>query len=322
MTMVRAMSACVAAACLAIGLGAATSAHAQAKPESVTFKTGSTGGSWYPIGAGLARILGQDGVKANIEQGGGNANLVSIARGDGDIGFGYTVTLPDAAAGVAPFAEKITNLRGIAILYTNVLQTIVSADSGVNTFADLKGKSFASQTQGNAATTIFDQMLHAYGLNGHDDLDVVVRGGPGHGANALKDRRAVGFQSVTTVPNAAMAEVAASLPIKVLPVSDEAFAKMKEINAGYVRATVPAGTYAGVDTDVLTLGTDTILFANEAFSDDAAYWIARILAERIDEVRAIHNAMESLTGEQMASIAGVEIHPGAARYYREAGLLK
>lgn len=296
--------------------------QAQEKPESITFKTGSSGGSWYPVGAGLTRIFDKYNIRTNVEEGGGNANVVNISRGEGDIGFTYSVTLDYAAQGKKPFEQEYTNLRGLATLYTNVMQTVVRADAGVDTYADLKGKPFAAQTQGNAATTILEQLLHIYGVNGHDELNVVIRGGPAQGAAALKDRRAVGFHSVTTVPNAAMAETAASVPIKLLPVSEEALSKMKETNDGYVAVTIPAGTYQGVNEDVASFGSALVLFANDEMPDDTAYWFVRILAENLDEVKAIHKSMSGLTKKQLADIAGLPVHPGALRYYQEAGLLQ
>jgi uncharacterized protein len=298
------------------------SAEAQEKPNSLTFKTGSTGGSWYPVGAGLSRMFNDEGIRINVEEGGGNANVVNISRGEGDIGFTYTVTLVEAAQGEEPFGEEITNLRGLATLYTNVMQTVVRADAGVSSYADLKDKPFAAQTQGNASTTILDQLLQAYGLQGHDDLRVVIRGGPSHGSDALKDRRAVGFHSVTTVPNAVMSETAVLVPIKLLPVSQEALDKLMGLNAGYVPATVPAGTYEGVNEDVPSFGADLVLFAREDMPEDHAYWFVRILTENVQELGAVHVSMAGITKERLATVAGVQMHPGAERYYEEVGLKK
>ena len=309
--------------CLAISLMTiCPAAGAQSKPEKVVILGGNTGGTWYPISIGLGKILSNAGTKGSGGIGGGNSNIISVSTGKVEAGFTYSVSAAMAGAGEGPFKnKKTTNLRGLCALWDNVLQVPVTVASGVNTIADLKGKKFALQPLSSGTTTIFRNVLASYGLS-EKDLDVVVRGGPGAGKSAVQDRRAIGFQSASTFPMSVISEVATSIPIKLLAISDESLAKMKKMNSGYQRAILPAGTYKGQAKEIPSVGAATIVIVNENMSEDHAYWIVKTFHEKIEEVRTLHKGLRNLTVEKMTKIAGVEMHPGSKKYFKEIGVLK
>ncbi|MBI4184718.1 MAG: TAXI family TRAP transporter solute-binding subunit [Proteobacteria bacterium] len=296
-------------------------AVAASAPEKVTVLGGNTGGVWYAISVGLGKVLSDAGTKGSGGLGGANSNIIAVSTGKAEAGFIYTITATMAAVPEPPFKEKITNVRSLANLWDNVMQIPVARESGVNTVADLKGKPFALQPLSAGTTILFQWVLSAYGLS-EDDLKVAVRGGTEAGSSAMKDRRAVGFMTTSTYPMGIIEETGAALPIKLLPVGDEAFQKIKRINLGISRAVLPAGTYKGQDKDVPSIGAATIVIVNEKMSDDHAYWITKALVDRLDDVRAIHAGLKTLSVKEMASIEGVALHPGAARLYREVGAVK
>jgi len=307
--------------CFTVSLLAVHSvANAQSKPEKVVILGGNIGGTWYPISIGLGKVLTDAGTKGDGGIGGSNSNVISVSTGKAEGGFCYSVTAAMARAAEGPFKQKITNIRGLAALWDNVMQIPVTVKSGVETVADLKGKPFALQPLSAGTTTIFRHVLAAYGLS-EEDLKVVVRGGPAAGKSAVQDRRAIGFQSASTYPMSVISEVGVSISIRLLSISDEALEKMKKMNSGYQRAILPAGTYKGQDQEVRSVGAATIVIVNEKMPDDHAYWIVKTFHKRINDIRGIHKGLSGLTVEKMAKIAGVEIHPGAAKYYKEIGVL-
>lgn len=306
--------------CLVLSVVAIHSvASAQSKPEKVVILGGNTGGTWYPLSIGLGKILSNAGTKGSGGIGGGNSNVISVSTGKVEAGFTYSVSAANARAGAGPFKQKVTNIRGLCALWDNVLQVPVTVASGVKTIADLKGKKFALQPLSAGTTTIFRNVLASYGLS-ESDLVVVVRGGPGAGKSAVQDRRAIGFQSASTYPMSAINEVATSIPIRLLAISDEALKKMKKMNAGYQRAILPAGTYKGQSDEVRSVGAATIVIVNENMPDDHAYWIVKTFHERIKEVRTLHKGLRTVTIEKMAKVAGVKVHPGSAKYFKEIGV--
>ena len=307
--------------CLIFSLTVAFSmASAQSIPEKVVILGGNTGGAWYPISIGLGKILTEAGTKGNGGIGGGNSNVLKVSAGEVEAGFTYSVTAAMAIAAEGPFKQKITNIRGLCFLWDNILQIPVTVASGVKTVSDLKGKPFALQPLSAGTTTIFRNLLAAYGLS-ENDLKVVVRGGVAAGKSAVQDRRAIGFQSASAYPLAAISEIAVSIPIRLLGVGDKALEKMKEMNAGYQRAVIPAGVYKGQDKEVRSVGAGTIVIVNEKMPEQYAYWIVKALGDRIKEVRAVHKGLSHLTIKEMAKVSGVKMHPGAVKYFKEVGAL-
>ena len=289
------------------------------KPQQVTIFTGPQGGSWYAMGAGLAKLFTDAGVRANSELGAGVSNMVVISQGRGELGFTMSIIPALAEAGTEPFKQKISNVRGIANLGPNKVHIAVAADSGVNSVKDLKGKKFATQAVGAVTTEAFKDVLAANDMS-EKDLDL-TRGGQEYGANQMKDRRIVGFTATTLPPSPAFSEVSQSLDVKFLPLDDATFEGMKKRNPGYVRSVIPAGTYRGQSADVPTAAADQIMIVRAEMPEGEAYWIAKTLVENVEQLRKIHGSLAGLKVEDMVKTPGLELHPGAAKYYKEKGLI-
>jgi TRAP transporter TAXI family solute receptor len=307
----------------AVLLALASATASADKPSQITMLTGSPGGSWYPISAGIAKVLGDAGINTRLEQGGGNSNILNVAAGKAEAGFGLTTANYLASVGKGVFKEPVKGVMALTVLYTQLAHTVVSVDSGVTSYDQLRGKRMASQSMASGSRQIFEDTLVAYGLeNGEKDLDIVFRGGPGASSVPVRDRQAIGFVTTTAPPTSSVAETAQALPIRLLPISDEAFMKMKAANPGYGKGVIPGGIYPGIDQDVPTVSDDTVLITNADVPEDTAYWIVRTMAENLDDIRTVHPALKSLTKERMANVQALKLHPGAARYYREIGVIK
>lgn len=307
------------ASALALGV-VATPTLAQDIPEQLTLRSGVAGGAWYPIGASMIEILNAAGARGNAEPGGAAGNLIAIEQGQIELGYTMTVLPALAAEGVDPFEQPVENIAGISVVFPNFGHVMVREDSGVTSFEDLAGQPFASQPIGTGTQIVFSDMLEIFGLT-EDDLNV-TRGGQGHGADQVRDRQAVGLTATTAAPSGTLTELATSHSMRFLGLDDDQFEAIREINPGYVRTILPAGTYAGQDEDIAGVGTDTILVVSQDMSDEHAYWITKTLVEGIASLNAAHSSMSDLTPEGMAAVQGVDLHPGARRYYEEAGILQ
>lgn len=238
--------------------GFALACAAADKPNQITMLTGSPGGSWYPISAGIAKVLTDKGTNTRLEQGGGNSNILNVAAGKAEAGFGLTTANYLASVGKGVFKEPVKGVMALTVLYTQLAHTVVTLESGVETYDQLRGKRMASQSMASGSRQIFEDTLIAYGLSdGEKDLDIVFRGGPGASSVPVRDRQAIGFVTTTAPPTSSVAETAQALPIGLLPISDAAFKKMKANNPGYGQGVIPAGIYKGVDKDVPTVSDDT-----------------------------------------------------------------
>jgi TRAP transporter TAXI family solute receptor len=139
----------------------------------------------------------------------------------------------------------------------------------------------------------------------------------GEGASLLKDRHVIGVTATTFSPAATWQELALLTPIKILPISDEAYEELLKINKGYVRAEIVAGSYKGQDESIPTVSTETILIVNSNMPEDEVYWITKIIGENVEGLREVRSDMKNLTVEKLAKVEGIELHPGARKCYEE-----
>ena len=298
-----------------VGCGGAKETDKPKGLTSITVATGSPGGSWFPIGAAIAEIFSNNGIKANAEPGGGVSNVVMVSDGKADIGLTNSMIPTEAFQGNKPFEKKYENIAGLAFIFPNFQHVIVSANSGVNDISDLKGKPFADQPVGTATQMGFRDLLSTIGLT-ESDLKMTYCSQQ-EGAEMLKDNHVIGMTAFTGPPTGAITELATSKEIKFLDVSDEMMKKLNQKNSGYVRDIMPANTYPKQTKEVKGVGSPTILIVRKDMPDDQAYLITKLLVENIAKLNSAHNSLKSLTAEKMSQVSGLPIHPGAAKYYKE-----
>lgn len=297
-------------------------AMASAQATELKLMTGPQGGSWYPLGGALKSIIeaAVPGTTVQVMPGGGIANVKALQAGKAEIAFANSVSTVDAVEGKPPFEEKATNVCHLATLYPQYFQVIVLADSGIESPKDLRGKALTTQPKGNTGEAITEHMLAAYGLS-YNDLSQVSYGSYSDSVNLMKDGNAQVFTLGTTVPAGAVMDLAAARAIRLLPIDDEGLARMQELNPGYRRIVIEAGTYPDQDSDVPTIGYATHLIARCDLDADLVHAIVAAIAEKLADLAAVTKAMEGLDIKGMASDVGVPLHDGAKRFYQEKGVL-
>jgi TRAP transporter TAXI family solute receptor len=304
---------------LTLGLGVSVQAQEATEPSQLTIFSGPQGGSWYAMGGGMAQLFSEAGVRSNAEVGAGISNVVVVDQGRGELGFTMSIVPDMAAKGQPPFQDKITGIYGLANLGDNYVQLLVRKGTGITDVSGLKGQAFGSQPVGSVTAVALELVLSAYGL-GEGDVEI-VRGSQTYGANETKDRRIAGYTATSNPPTPSFIEVSETIDSTFLPISDAAFEQMKAGNSGFVRNEIPAGTYRGQDEAIPTASTALILMSGKQVTDDEAYWIVKTMAEKIEKLRTMHAGMREITVEDMAQVVGIELHPGARRYYEEVGAL-
>ncbi|MDR2744814.1 MAG: TAXI family TRAP transporter solute-binding subunit [Desulfovibrio sp.] len=298
----------------------AFAASVQAKPKQVTIFTSLAGSTWYGIGAGMAKIFASYGVNANAELGAAVSNIVNVVDGKGEIGFTLTAAVSLAQNGVPPFRGKITKVNSILGLAPSYLQIATPKADNIMTIRDLAGKKFVTQPKGAITAEVFSRVLKAYGM-GDNDLNL-SRGSLDVQIDQMKDRHTAGMVSLGSFPAGFFTELANNVPLRMLPVSDDAYKELTAEMPGLVRAVIPANTYNGQDVDVPTVLSKLSLVVSADMPEEDAYWLTKTLVTHGDEIRALHSSYKALTNEDFAAIPGVPLHPGATRYYREIGVLK
>ncbi len=304
----------------------ASPGDAQQKAQ-VIFSAGPTGGTWTPMAAATAEVIKRKFPELDVlvEPGAALVNMEKMRNDKADIAWSMTTVVADARAGTNSWKGKQTDKPlFVANYYPNVWQLAVTQDSGVKSLKDLKGKAVGLPPRGNTSLAEgWEWLLKVNGLK-FDDLGTKSYGSLTENAEAIRNRQAVGMGWFTTVPASFMLDLGTSMKLRMVHVSDEEFKGLKELNAGFVQHVIPKATYAqyGVDEDVKTVQAPTILIASAKTPADVIYRVAKAVVESREDFGRVTAAMKGVSAKDMAQNHGLPMHPGAERYYREAGLLK
>ncbi len=302
--------------------GAMALSAGPASAERLVFMTGPAGGSWYPLGAAIKNMVEQDvsGTTVDIRPGAGLINLRAVSEGKADLGMGNVISTVDAVNGNPPFDKPLPGICNLASLYTQFAQ-LASVDESIKTWADLKGKKFATLPRGNTTEVAAQQMLKAAGLT-YDDLALVNFASISDQVNMAKDGQVDAIFNITAVPAGGYLDLANSRRTWHVPITDEQFAKAKEKNAGWVRTPIPANAYPNQEQPVPIASFPMHIIVNcDTMSEETGYNIAKTLFTRVKELGAVNRSLAEFTGKELAIEVGLPMHKGAEKFYKEAGAL-
>lgn len=310
----------IAAGAVALALAAGTlSAKAE---EFINVLTGGTSGVYYPLGVALSEIYGKNipGVRTQVQATKASVeNLNLLQQGKGEIAFALGDSVKAAAEGDAEagFPKKLDKLRAIAAIYPNFVQVVASQESGIKSFADLKGKSLSVGAPKSGTELNARAIFGALGMS-YEDLGKTEYLPFGESVELIKNRQLDATLQSAGLGVASIKDLATSLPITVVAVPADVAQKL---GAPFQAATIPAGTYEGQKADVPTLAITNILVTRADVSDEQAYQMTKLLFEHLDALVAAHNAAKAMKLEDAAKGLPIPLHPGAERYYKEKGLL-
>ncbi len=289
--------------------------------DELVFATGPAGGSWYPLGAALGEIWRLDlGLTTHVEQGGGEANIRGVNAGMYDIGLAQGSASYNAFNSLGVFeGDPHTNIAAIGNLYPNVQQQVVWADSDIHTIEDMVGKDISPGPQGFAGETIASLILDFYGL-GYDDMGNVEHVGYSDAIALMRDRHIDVFWPNTLVPAPIITEAAVMGPgVRIVELEEDLVAHLA--NFGLDRFVIPANSYRGQDKDVLTVATGTVVIVRADLPEDVVYAITKSMLENKSDLMDVSSALEGFNEESAILGLGIDLHPGALKYYREIGVI-
>lgn len=319
-------------------------AAGQAFPGSTDIRffrigTGATSGTYFPIGSEMASALsnppgsrdcarggscGVPGVIAVAQASQGSVeNVTQVFMGEMESALCQADVASWAYTGMALFEKHgpMTTLRALANLYSETIHVMVRADSPFRTVKDLKGKHVVLGEPESGTLVDAKLVLAACGLAEKD-----IKGSNAKLAAAeegLKDGSVDAVFQIAGYPVSAITELASALPVRLLPIPSDASDKLRRKYGFFTDATIPAGTYDGVDTDTPTLGIGAEWIATSALDTDFVYEMVKALWN--DSTRRLFDGGHP-TGKRIQRDHAIEglalpLHPGAEKYYREVGLL-
>ena len=302
---------------------ASTLALAQ-QQQFVNILTGGQAGVYYPLGVALSQVYGKaiPNAKATAQVTKASAeNLNLLQAGRGELALALGDALSDAWKGdeEAGFKTKLDKLRGLSATYNNYIQIVASADSGIRTLADLKGKRVSVGAAKSGTELNARAVFRAAGLS-YKDLAKTEYLPFGESVELIKNRQLDATLQSAGLGVASIRDLATSVKIVVVSVPADVVARIGD--PAYQATVIPAGTYEGQTADVPTAAIPNFLVTHSGVSDELAYQMTKALYDNLDTMYAAHNAAKAIKRENAVKGMPVPLHPGAARYYREVGLIK
>ena len=313
--------------------------HVEAAEKAETkanlqFATASATGNWFSMGALIAEATNEyfttSPVTASPAPGSlGNPAIVSV--GEADLGMSYGSFLVMAQNGEDPFDRPMPNLRAVASLSPTLIHvwcTRALAEDGKNTLSDLvigkKKMVFGAMSAGKGSYFVARQMFNALGVGRLEDIGAwgakMYYADGSDLVNAWKDRQVDAVMNLLNAPDSLVEDALISREGRLIDLGDE-LSKVLSEKYGFLPYVIPTGTYSKQDYDVKTLGLPLVIFARDDVDADVIYYMCKAIYENIEALRKSSGAFAEVDVSQLHLGGGVPLHEGAARYYREAGLL-
>ncbi len=311
----------------AVGCAGGETAAVKTEKQFVTVVTGSTGGTYYPVGTIFSTLwnerLGETGVVASVQSSGGSVeNLNMLKNGEAQLGIAMANLTLFAYEGSGKFeGNQFEDVRFVTALWPDVTQFVVTEKSGINSVSDLKGKTFNVGGAGSGTEYSSKVILDAVAGLSFDDIKAEHLG-YFEASSAMQNAQIVGMNAEGGIPLSAVSEVAASkTAVKLLEFTDEEYAKIKAVAPYYGQFTVPANLYSGVDKDTKTVGIKSTLITSASMDEELVYNLIKEIYENHDAIKGDHKALEVVTIEAaLQGLPPVPLHAGAIKYYEEKGI--
>lgn len=298
-----------------------------AKYTFVTIGTGGVTGVYYPTGGAIARMVNKKRaeykIRATVESTGGSVyNVNAIMAGDLEFGVVQSDRAAQAYEGSADWQDKGAQkkLRSVFSIHPESVTLIVSSESKIDTCSDLKGKRIAVGNPGSGTVLNSLDALSTCGLT-FEDLAAAEGLKASEGSKMLQDGRIDGYFYTVGHPNGSIKEAVAGR-VKVNFVSFPNSDALLKKHSYYAKTDIPVDLYPGVmnEKDVTTFGVKATLLTSSDVSDDIVYAITKEVFDNFEVFKQLHPAYSHLTKKQMLDGLTAPIHPGALKYFKEAGL--
>ncbi|MGB0608539.1 MAG: TAXI family TRAP transporter solute-binding subunit [Paracoccaceae bacterium] len=310
-----------AAAALSVG------SIASAEQQFISIGTGGVTGVYYPTGGAICRLVNRDrkehGIRCAVESTGGSVyNINTIKAGELEFGVAQSDWQHHAYNGTSKFSDNpFPNIRAMFSVHPEPFTLLVRADSGITSFEGLKGNRVNVGNPGSGQRATMEVVMEAFGM-GMDDFSLATEYKGSEMAKQICDNNIDAMIYTIGHPAAAIKEATTSCDVKLVSVTGAPIDKLVADNPYYRVATVPGGMYAGNPDDTTTFGVGATFVTSTDISDDVAYIVAKSVMSNLDDFRKLHPAFANLDAAQMISDGlSAPLHPGAAKAYKELGLM-
>ena len=284
--------------------------------DIVTIATGGSSGPYNILGTTIGELYSSEfGVNSRTQTTGASVENANLMK-DGKIEMAFMMSdvVTEAVEGEGNFDEPIDNINQIAALYPNYVQIVTTANSGIETFKDLKGKRIAVGDQNSGVEVNARNLLEGHDIT-YDDIEVDYLG-YAEAADGLKAGQIDAAFLTSGLPNASLMELSETLDIKLVTIEPEEVERIAQEKEYFIPMEIPEDTY-GNDKSIPTAAIMNALVVNADTSEDDVYKLTKTFFDNLDKLESSHQSASdiSLEGAQEGLVA--PLHPGAERYYNE-----
>ena len=313
----------------ALFLGMTAGNSLAADQKFLTIGTGGVTGVYYPAGGAICRLVNkgrkEHGIRCSVESTGGSVyNVNTIRAGELDMGVVQSDVQHKAYHGEGTFADQgpFKELRAVFSLHPEPFTVVARADAKIRTFDDLKGKRVNIGNPGSGQRDTMDEVMRAKGWT-TADFTLASELKSAEQSAALCDNKIDAMVFTVGHPSGSIKEATTSCDSIIVDVSGPVIDKLVQENAYYRLAVIPGGMYRGTDEDVKTFGVGATFVSATSVPEDVVYHVVKAVFENFEDLTKLHPAFETLKKEEMTKDGlSAPLHDGAAKYYKEAGLMK
>ncbi len=295
----------------------------------ITIGTGGVTGVYYPTGGAICRLVNKmrkdTGIRCSVESTGGSIyNLNTIREGELEFGVAQSDWQYHAYNGTSKFKDKgpFKDLRAVFSIHPEPFTVVARADSGIKTFADLKGKRVNIGNPGSGQRGTMEVLMKALGWT-TKDFALATELKASEQSAALCDNQIDAMVYTVGHPSGSIQEATTSCDAVLVNVQGPAVDKLVKENSFYRYATIPGGMYRGNPNDVKTFGVGATLVTSAKVPEKVVYTVVKAVFDNFDDFKKLHPAFANLDPKQMIKDGlSAPLHPGAVKYYKERGWLK
>ena len=295
--------------------------------QFITIGTGGITGTYYPTGGAVCRLVNkvkkETGIRCSVESTGGSVyNINTIKNGELDFGIAQSDVVYQAANGVKKFeGKKVYKLRSVIAIYPELFTLVTRKDANINNIMDIKGKriNLGNPGSGNEATAL--AMFNAIGMK-KSDLAFAGALKAAEMPDALRDNKIDGYFYMVGHPTANIKDASNSVDVKITPITGDKINKFVKANPYFAQADVPGGIYKGNENGTPTFGVKAVLVTSTDVSNEAVYTVVKEILENFEDFKKLHPAYATITKKSLLDGLSADLHEGAKKYFKEAGLIK
>ena len=301
----------------------------EGKPVNLSMATFKSGSGWYIMGQGVATVIEKALPKGSnvdvLPYSGGVGNPLLLHQGKAEIAFAFPIETGLAMRGEPPYKEAIKELRLLTGGFDNYWYIFsVREKIALKSLEEIKEKKYpldlVTLPKGSSGEWITGTILKSHGIT-YDDLKSwggkVTHTSFPTAVETIKDGYADAFAHVCTPGHPSWTQLTTMVKLKFLPTRVDTLIKKYNFKPAFL----PKGSFRGVSKDVPVLGFATCIIATEKMTEDVAYKITKAICTNKEALVAVYKAAEAFDPEK-AWDAPIPLHPGAMKFYKEAGYMK